>query len=132
MSFAKNDLFRPGHHPLAYYTAAATYYRLKWLFRNKKIDRFYAPARYHLLAGVRCRLLGDTKLPTQPKALSVACNKILDRMWSPLAAEGLVTRLLPAVDAALPAEGRTALSDAVRTQWFADRFRNAVLIESVA
>jgi hypothetical protein len=128
----KNDLFRPGHHPLTYYTAAATYYRLEWLFRNRKVDRAYSPARYHLLAAVRWRLLGDTMLPTQPRALSVACNKILDRMWSPLAAEDLVTQLLPAVDAALAAEGKTALSDAVRTQRFADRFRNAVLIESVA
>jgi chromosome condensin MukBEF MukE localization factor len=59
----------------------------------------------------------------------VECQKIIDKMWSPVAAEDLVNRLLPALDAALRADGRVVLlSDAVRTQRFADRFRREVLV----
>jgi hypothetical protein len=124
----KDDLFRPGQHSLAYYAAAATYYRMEWLFRNRKIDRSYGPARYHLLAAVKWSLLGDRTLPSQPKAAAAECQKIIDKMWSPVAAEDLLNRLLPALDAALRADARVVLlSDAVRTQRFADRFRREVL-----
>jgi hypothetical protein len=124
----KEDLFQPGQQPLVYYTAASTYYRVEWLFRNRRIDRWYGPARYHLLAGVRYRLLGDRQLPTQPKAAAAECKGILDKMWSPVAAEDLVSQLLVAVDAASTAASKGApLSDAVRTQRFADHFRREVL-----
>jgi hypothetical protein len=124
----KDDLFQPGHQPLAYYTAASTYYRLEWLFRNRRIDRQYGPARYHLLAGIRWRLLGDRPLPAPPKAAAAECQRILDTMWSPLAAEDLVTKLLTAVEEASGAAGKPGLlSDAVRTRRFAEHFRRVVL-----
>jgi len=124
----KDDLYRPGQYPLAYFAAASTYYRLEWLFRNRKIDRAYAPARYHLLAAVKWRLLGDRPLPNQPKAVQAECQKLIEKVWSPIGSEDLVNSLLPMLNAALGTHGHASpLSEAVRTQRFAERFKREVL-----
>jgi AIPR protein len=125
----KNDLFQTDHHPLAYYTSAATQYRLDWLLRNRKIPTTFGPARYHLLAAVKTYLLGSGPLPPSPKAAEAACKTVLDTMWSPLQAEHLFDRLLPAVLAAMGEEVKAGvpLGEMVRTQRFADRVRTQVL-----
>ena len=125
----KDDLFRTDHNPLVYYTSAATQYRLEWLLRNRKIPGTFGPARYHVLAAIKTYLLGSGPVPASPKGAQAACKKILDAMWSPLQAEYLVNRLLPAVTAAMEEEAKAGvpLGEMVRGKRFADRVRAAVL-----
>jgi hypothetical protein len=125
----KKDLFQSGHDPMVYYTSAVTQYRLEWLLRNRKIPSSFGPARYHLLAAIKLYLSGAAPLPANPKARQALCKKILDAMWSPLQAEYLVHRLLPALTAAVKEEEKAGvpLGEMVRTQRFAERVRAQVL-----
>src|SRR5262249_43154998 len=98
------DLFQTSHDPLPYYTSAAAYYPLGWLFRNRRLATLYGPTRFHLLGGIRLRLMGQ-RAPRNHRALAAACDKVLDTLWNPASAERLVQDLLPAVHAAIAAEG---------------------------
>lgn len=123
-----DDLFQSSHPPLPYYTSAAAYYRLEWLLRNRRLPTVYGPARFHLLAGIRLRLVGK-HVPRNHRSLTNACTKILDVMWNLTSAEELVQSLVPAVLAAKAAEGDNppTLGDLVRTKRFDDNFRQALL-----
>ncbi|MEV7413232.1 AIPR family protein [Streptomyces althioticus] len=123
-----DDLFQPDQSALAYYTSAATAYRVEWLFRNKRIDRAYAPAKYQLLMAIKVYLLGTKDLPQGNRLASRECKKILDIVWNPVEAEALVQKLLPAVDKAALVEDPSGVitRDTVRTQRFAENLRREV------
>jgi hypothetical protein len=121
-----NDLFKDNHQPAFYYTAAATWYRLEWLFRNRRIDKRYSPARYHLLAAAKLRLLGSGPVKHQ-KAAEQTCHRVLKVIWDPNASEQLFTQLLGPLERAMQAEpGHVPPGEMVRTQRFAERFRSFV------
>ncbi|MFG1855997.1 AIPR family protein [Actinomadura geliboluensis] len=124
-----SDLFNDRDSALAYYTSAATFYRIDWLFRNKRLDRRYSPAKYQLLMAIKVYLLGEGALPQGNRLAERECRKILDVVWEPHKAEELVQELLPAVDAAARAESNTDVitRDTVRTQRFADNLRREIL-----
>lgn len=124
-----NDLFQPSQSTLAYYTSAAAAYRLEWLFRNKRIDRKYATAKYQLLMAIKTRLVGTGPLPTGDRKANKECQKILDIMWDQTKSETLVTQLLVPLQSAIDAESDSGVlnRDTVRTQRFADRLRREVL-----
>ncbi|WP_037705859.1 AIPR family protein [Streptomyces sp. AA1529] len=124
----EEDLFRPDQSALAYYASAATAWRIEWLFRNKRIDRKYTPAKYQLLMAVKIYLLGTGDLPKGNRLASRECQKILDVIWDPIAAEGLIQKLLPAVDVAAAQEDASGVitRDTVRTQRFAENLRREV------
>ncbi|MFF1450678.1 AIPR family protein [Streptomyces sp. NPDC058274] len=124
----ESDLFQPTQSALAYYTSAATSYRVEWLFRNKRIDRKYAPSKYQLLMAVKVYLLGAGDLPQGNRLADRECKKILDVVWDPIASEELIQRLLPAVDQAALGEDSSGVitRDTVRTQRFAETLRREV------
>jgi hypothetical protein len=126
------DLFQPSHSPLAYYTSAAAAYRLDWLFRNKRVDRKFATAKYQLLMAIKTRLLGAGSLPAGDRKANKECQKILDVIWDQAKSEKLITELLVPLQAAINAESEsgTLNRDTVRTQRFADRLRKEVLAMS--
>ncbi|WP_423463350.1 AIPR family protein [Promicromonospora sp. MS192] len=120
------ELFVSGQPPLLYYTAAATWYRLEWLVRNKRISRGYRPAQYHLMALIRQQLIGSGAMPTHDKAVAKECEKILKVVWNAEAAENLVVnKLLPVIQVAIDAEREEGvpLGEAVRNERFAQRVR---------
>lgn len=123
------ELFVDGQHPILYYTAAATSYRLEWLIRNRRIPTAYSPARYHLLAAIKLRLLGPGPVSSSPRAAERECERILKVVWDPIASEHLVLDLLRPLQRAIDAEleGGVPPGEMVRTQRFAERFRREVL-----
>ncbi|MGW1064461.1 AIPR family protein [Streptomyces aureus] len=124
----ESDLFQPHQSALAYYTSAATAWRIEWLFRNKRIDRKYTPAKYQLLMAVKTYLLGPGDLPQGNRLVDRECRKILDVMWDPAKSEELIQKLLPAIDIAAEAEDSSGVitRDTVRTQRFAENLRREV------
>lgn len=122
------ELFQPGQQPVYYYLAAATWYRVEWLLRNKRIDKKYAPARYHLLAAVRWQAMGTKAPDHRPRVAEEKCTQLLRDIWDPNASERLFTRLLRPLQRAMDAEPPSVpVGEMVRTQRFADRFRQELL-----
>ncbi|WP_328645708.1 AIPR family protein [Amycolatopsis sp. NBC_00348] len=122
------ELFRPGQQPVYYYLAAATLYRVEWLLRNKRIDKKYAPARYHLLSAVRLQSLGDGAVDHSPRTAEKKCAQLLHDIWDPNASERLFTRFLRPLQRAMDAEPPSVpVGEMVRTQRFADRFHQELL-----
>lgn len=123
------ELFVEGQYPILYYTAAATSYRLEWLIRNRRIPKTYSPARYHLLAAIKLRLVGAGALPRNSRAAEQECQRILKVVWDASASEHLVLELLRPLQRAIDAEleGGVPPGEMVRTQRFAERFRREVL-----
>ncbi|GAB4083901.1 AIPR family protein [Myceligenerans cantabricum] len=120
------ELYVAGQQPILYYTAAATWYRLEWLIRNRRVSRGYRPTQYHLMALIRQRLLGPAPVPTHDRAVTRACTRILDVIWDAEAAERLVVHdLLPAIQRVIEAEKEAGvpLGEAVRNERFAERAR---------
>jgi hypothetical protein len=126
------ELFAEGQHPILYYTAAATAYRIEWLLRNGRIPKTYSPARYHLLAAVKLRLVGQGPIPRSPRQVERDCERILKVVWDQTAAERIVLELLLPLQRAIDAELAVGVppGEMVRTQRFAERFRREVLISA--
>jgi len=124
------ELYKEGHQPVFYYTAAAAWYRLEWLIRNRRIDKEYGPGRYHLLAAAKWLLLG-TGAVTHNKHAERDCQRMLKVIWDQNASEQLFTQLLGPLQRAMQEEpGNVPPGEMVRTQRFADRFRTYVSNES--
>lgn len=122
----KDDLFRQGQQPIAYYTAAAAYYRVEWLIRNRRVEAKYGAVRYHLLAAIMLRLYGPHSVPrNNKKAMEKACDAILSVVWDGAKAELLVRELLARIKKVVEQEGARGipLGEMVRTQRFADSVR---------
>ncbi|TNC21778.1 AIPR family protein [Amycolatopsis alkalitolerans] len=123
-----HELFTQGQQPAFYYTAAATWYRLEWLIRNRRIDKIYSPARYHLLAAAKLQLLGPGQVSHNPKTAERDCDGMLAVIWDANASEKLFSQLLVPLERAMEAEpDNVPRGEMVRTQRFADRFRTEVL-----
>ena len=125
----KDHLFRDDHHPIAYYAAAATYYRLESLIRSGRIPSDLSPARYHILSAVKLQVIGSGPLPSAPKKAKAMCDTLLDVIWDPPGSERRVLDLVPALYRAIESERPTgtSLSEMVRTRRFAERVRQEVL-----
>jgi len=125
----KEDLFQDSHHPVAYYTAAAAYYRLELLFRGQRIPSDLSPVKYHILWAMKLREIGPGALPGVSKKANAECSKLLDIIWDPPKLEKLVLELAPALYKAINSERSTgiSLSDMSRTKRFAERVRQEVL-----
>ena len=120
------DLFKQGQQPIAYYTAAAAYYRVEWLIRNRRIETKYSPVRYHLLAAIMLKLHGPNPVPrNNKKVVGKVCDDILDVVWDGAKAENLVRELLARIKKVVEREElrKIPLGEMVRTQRFADSVR---------
>ncbi|MBB2948133.1 hypothetical protein FB565_007904 [Actinoplanes lutulentus] len=125
----RDELFQEEHLPDPYYAAAAGHYRIEWLLRTRRIRAAFRPARYHILAALRWRILGPDRLPANPRIAKAQCQKLADLLWNPGAAEQTVLSLLPDFDRIIEAEKATGVpvGEMVRTRRFADSVRAAVL-----
>lgn len=121
---ARDDhLFQHGRYPHPCYASAAAHYRLEQLFRAGALPPAYAPARLHLLAGLRLTLVGR-RIPRDRPGLTEACDRILAAVWDPPEAEKLLRSLLPVVHLAA---GNQSLAEAVRTRHFTEAYRRALV-----
>lgn len=123
-------LFQDKDRPSVYYTAAAAFYRLDWLFRNKKAFWGYRPAQFHMLSALKFRLLGPEPLLLRSK-LDQACNQVQSVVWNPLQSEHHFGQILSVVTGAIAEfeaeRPGVLLGDLVRTERFAERVRRGVL-----
>ena len=123
----QSELFHLNQDPLPYYVCAVGLYQLNLLLGRPGgagVPPTYRPARFHLLNGMKLRLLGPASLPGREEEARLACGRMLDVLWHPGGAQQLVEGLLPAISAARTVGGELA-SDA-RTEEFTNRFRDAV------
>ncbi|MGX7824630.1 AIPR family protein [Actinokineospora sp. 24-640] len=129
LSVRSGELFAEKHQPVVYYTAASAFYRLEWLLRNGRINKRYAPFRFHLLAAIKLRMLGRDLVPHTSRSAERECARILDRVWDKSAAEHLVLELLTPLQRAIDAELESGVApgEMVRTQRFAKRVQREVL-----
>jgi hypothetical protein len=49
---------------------------LEWLIRNRRIDKAYSPACYHLLFAAKLRLLGDGSVSANPRTAERDCQRM--------------------------------------------------------
>lgn len=87
------------HRSEPYYVALFTQYKLDYLFRNKKLDAKYKPARYHILLATR--LLGNSESmpPMNSRQMEKYCTVITDALWDAARAERLLFSAVEAVNA---------------------------------
>jgi hypothetical protein len=124
-----DHLFRDDHHPVAYYAAAAMFYRLESLIRNGKVGSDLSPARYHILLAMKLQKIGPGPLSRAEKKALAECGNLLDTIWDPPSSERLVLDVLPALRRSIDAERLTgtSLSEMVRTRRFTERVSREVL-----
>jgi hypothetical protein len=129
LSVQAGNLFVENHQPVIYYTAASAFYRLEWLLRNGYIPKSYAPYRFHLLAAIKLRVLGQGPVQHSPRVAERECARILDLVWDKAAAERLVVELLAPLQRAIDAERHLGVApgEMVRTQRFARQVQSEVL-----
>lgn len=125
----RNDIFQSTHSPYPYYVSAVAAYRLDFFFRNGLLDVKYKPARYQLLMAIRISIHGSARLPVGNRHIDRYCTAIADLMWDAQAGPALVSKLLPAVDAAVATTEPDGVldRDTVRTQQFTDLLAEGVL-----
>jgi hypothetical protein len=76
------DMFRDTDRLEIYYAAAAALYKLENLFKSKKIENSFKPARYHIL--LAARLIMDP-LPLPPwnsREMGRRCEIMTSKIWS--------------------------------------------------
>lgn len=123
----KKELFQEGQSTFAYYTSAVVAYRIEWVIRNKKIDRKYSPAKYHLMGAFKSVILGDVELPRSPRKAELKCNEILKIAWDADESTKLVREIIEAVDEAISKYRTTELErDFLRSQVFTTALNEAL------
>lgn len=127
----KDELFQEGQSSIAYYTSAAVSYRVEWMLRNKKIDRTYGPAKYHLMGAFKTLILGDVELDRSTRKAEKQCKEILEIVWDTPKSVKLMRTVITAVDEAIARSRTTELPrDFMRSQRFTESL-NQVLAERI-
>ncbi|WP_250009042.1 AIPR family protein [Actinoplanes sp. M2I2] len=116
-------IFQENHDPLPYYVSAAAFYRIEWLFRNRRLPSTYGPLRFHLLSGIRLSLTG-AQSPRDAKGIHRVCKSIADLAWNSNAAENLIASFIPIVHSVA---GKVNITDVARDKAFGERFQRAIL-----
>jgi hypothetical protein len=112
------DIFAQGHRLEPYYVAAFLLYRLEYLFRNQRVEAQLKPARFHIL--LAARLLGNEDVLPRMNSndMEKYCKKLTDLIWTPAAADDLITHAADAVE--YIADGNFD-RDNIRTQPFTEQ-----------
>jgi hypothetical protein len=92
------DMFVDTDKPEPYYTSAWALYRLEQLFKNKKVDANYKPARFQILLAARF-LLDDKPLPKMNShEMTKRCNAMIEKLNDESAVETLFLNAVQIVD----------------------------------
>jgi hypothetical protein len=92
------EIFAPDHRLEPYYVAAFTNYKLDFLFRNRRLEAKYKPARFHILLATRI-FANPAPLPRMnSKEMEKYCDVVCAALWDPSCAESLLFRAVRAVD----------------------------------
>jgi hypothetical protein len=113
----KEDLYGKNHKVDPYYVAAFAWYKLEQLFRSKRIESKFKPARYQVLLAARLFANGDMLPRWNSKDMEEYCNKIKAILWDQAGAESLFERAAKAVE---ELTGEELDRDKIRTQSFTE------------
>ena len=123
------DIFGKSHRLEPYYTAAVTLYKLEYLFRNRKVDPKFKPARYHLLFAVRLLINPRGLPPMNAGAMDDYCKPILAALWDTAQSDAVFGQALAAIETAAGPDGSLS-RDAIRTLPFTERVMKACGVTS--
>jgi hypothetical protein len=109
------DIFGKGHKIEPYYLAALAFYRLDVLFKQKRLEPKYKPAKFHILMVARM-LAGAADIPrANANAMVTYCENILKILWNQNDADRLLLEAAKIITWAANGEyGR----DSIRTDVF--------------
>ena len=116
------SIFNPQHDIYVYYLAAFASFRLKSLFRNRKLPAEYKPTRHHLLMGFRYATIDanfDVSKRASEKALSHANSILLDQNKS----ADVFTALIKIIDKALSETKGGTLQQLAKSVTLRDKLR---------
>ncbi|WP_086789735.1 AIPR family protein [Crossiella equi] len=115
----KDELFNEEQSPYAYYASAVVAYRVEWLIRNKKIDRKFGPAKYHLMEAFKSYLIGDAPLQRSAKKAERQCTPLVEVAWDQEQSLRVTEVIIEAVERAVAkAHNAGLIRDFFRSQQF--------------
>lgn len=86
------------HRLEPYYVAAFTQYKLEYLFRNRKLEAKYKPARFHIMLATRLLANPAPKPPMNSNDMEKYCEVVTRKLWDAGESEELLLGAVAAVD----------------------------------
>ncbi len=122
------DIFAKGHRMEPYYTAAFALYKLEYIFRSKRLEPKYKPARFHILLAARLLTTTAVQLPRMNShEMERYCKPITETLWDGAKVDELLVRSAKLVE---DVAGDNFHRDNIRTEPFTQKViescRNAV------
>jgi len=91
------EIFAKGHRMEPYYAAAYAFYKVDFLFRNKRIEPQCKPARFHILLAARLLCAADQIPLMNSREMERYCTSILNTLWDSSQSDALLTRAVQVV-----------------------------------
>ncbi len=114
------EIFVKGHRLEPYYVAALMFYRLETLFRLKKLEPKYKPARFHIMMAAHM-LTNSGQVPKmEANAMQAYCDALLATLWDQVESDRL---LLEAADVVSRAAQGNFQRDNIRTEPFTKKVK---------
>jgi hypothetical protein len=117
------EIFVKGHRIEPYYVAALMFYRLETLFRLRKLEPKFKPARFHIMMAARMIANAEPVPKMHVNAMAGYCESLLSKLWDQTEAEKL---LLEAADLVSHAADGDFQRDNIRTEPFTKKVKAGV------
>lgn len=111
-------IFGKGHRMEPYYTAAFSLYRVEFMFRNKKIEPKYKPARFHILLAARLLSANENTPLMNSHEMDKYCQGMLRTLWDQTASDQLLGK---AVQVIKDVAQEVFTRDNIRTETFTNK-----------
>ena len=92
------SIFGKGHRSEPYYCSAFSLYKLESLFRSKKLEAKFKPARFHILLAARMLANGIEPPNIQSNEMERYCKGLMGMLWDPKIADDLITRAADVIE----------------------------------
>lgn len=123
------EIFAKGHKIEPYYLAALMFYRLDTLFRGRKLEAKYKPARFHIMMAAHILANPGPAPKMHANAMEAYCNALLIKLWDQAESEKL---LLEAADIVSKAAQNDFQRDNIRTEPFTKKVKMALAVNANA
>lgn len=122
------EIFVKGHRLEAYYLSALMFYRLDALFRLRKLEAKYKPARFHIMMAARMIATREPVPNMHANAMATYCEGLLERLWDQAEADKLLLRAVTVVSSAAQDNFQR---DNIRTEPFTKKVKAAAISVNV-
>lgn len=112
------SIFGKGHKTEPYYCSAFALYRLESLFRSRRLEAKYKPARFHIL--MAARMLAEESAPPRIESNEMEryCKGLMEVLWDHKTADELI---IHAASVVKEAAGNVFQRDNIRTEPFTEK-----------